>query len=373
MMDLNIWRLKGFQAHRERLGGTKPHRPHNTTREPTQLALAARVAAPAPNKPSAPAADPVVHAMGDLATEQLALPGAPVGPGGASIAIMPPALPTKRPPTHRRRPSCEEAPDARRPPPIPPPRGLRPGSGGDGKKALPEARQRAEDHRATHQAADCAVNPMLHIASTGYGMRVEYGVPAPTCDEVAVGQPERRDLRASIDGMCVLSCTNGAVQWCRASADSPQSASSVDPYSELGVCTEASDAEIRRGYLELARDCQPSRGDTEVEAAGRAQQLELLSGCFTILTSPLLREQFDRGEFELTRLADDRKDELDTDWWEDCEGGDADDVEQPSSAEREPEWAREIYEWTARWKEAHFAHTGVAPPRVRVPSPEQVR
>ena len=284
----------------------------------------------------------------------------------APLAIMPPALPTKRPPTHRRRPSCEEAPDVRRPPPIPPPRGSRPGSGGDAKKD--------REDRATHSAAAAvAVDPMLQLASTGYGMRVEYGVPAPTCDEVAVGQPERRDLRASIDGMCVLSCTNGAVQWCRASAQTSHSASAVDPYNELGVCADASDAVIRRGYLELARDCQPCRGDTEAEAEGRAQQLELLSGCFTILTSPLLREQFDRGEFELTRLADERKDELDTDWWEDCEGGGgaADVVERPSSAD-EPEWAREIYEWTARWKEAHFSHTGVAPP-VRVRVPEQVQ
>jgi hypothetical protein len=214
-----------------------------------------------------------------------------------------------------------------------------------------------------------ASDPMLHEASTGYGFRIEYGAPAAS-DEADAGRAQRRDVRAAIDGSCVLTSTNGVVQWCKRQPGNAagQSAGAVDPYRELGVHSDATDSELRRSYLELARDCQPHHQDAPPQAESRATHLELLSSCFTILTSPLLRAQYDRGEFELTRLADERKDELDTEWYDPACSGAADGT-QPA----EPEWAREIYEWTAKWKEAQFSHTGALPPPAvqRVPSPER--
>lgn len=208
-------------------------------------------------------------------------------------------------------------------------------------------------------------DPMLHVASTGYGFRVEYAA-GNTSEEP--DPAERLDVRSAIEASCVLSSTNGAVQWCkRQSGDT--SAHAVDPYRNLRVQPDASDQELRQAYLELARDCQPRCQDSPAEAETRAGHLELLSSCFTILTSPLLRAQFDRGEFELTRLADERKDDLDTEWYDPCCGCEAEGVECTESES----WAREIYEWTSKWKEAQFSHAGVLPPPTvrRVPSPER--
>jgi hypothetical protein len=275
-------------------------------------------------------------------------------------------------PRRRRRPSCE-ADDSRKPPPLPPPRGSR-RSAGTRPEAAREARQhgagaeRAERESGAEGAAAPGRNPMLHVASTGYGFRVEYAA-GNTSDEADACQAQRRDVRSAIDASCVLTSTNGAVQWCKC-RPGDTSAHAVDPYRELGVRPDASDPELRQAYLELARDCQPRYQDSSSEAESRAAHLELLSSCFTILTSPLLRSQFDRGEFELTRLADERKDELDTEWYDPLCGG-ATDGGVGESTDSES-WAREIYEWTSKWKEAQFSHTGVLPPpTVRRVSPER--
>ena len=207
---------------------------------------------------------------------------------------------------------------------------------------------------------------MLHVASTGYGFRVEYAAKN-TRDEAEPCRAERLDVRLAIDASCVLASTNGAVQWCKRHSHDA-AAHAVDPYRVLGVHMDASDQELRRAYLERARDCQPRHHDSS-EAESRAAHLELLSSCFIILTSPLLRAQFDRGDFELTRLADERKDELDTEWFDPSCDGSSDGAECTDSES----WAREMYEWTAKWKEAQFSHTGVLPPPTvrRVPSPER--
>lgn len=276
-------------------------------------------------------------------------------------------------PRHRRRPSCE-ADDSRKPPPLPPPRGSRRSAGIRPAAAAREARQhgaspkRAERGSAAEGATVSGRDPMLHVASTGYGFRVEYAA-GNSSDEADACHAERRDVRSAIDASCVLTSTNGALQWCKC-RPGDASAHAVDPYREFGLRPDASDPELRQAYLELARDCQPRYQDSPSEAESRAAHLELLSSCFTILTSPLLRAQFDRGEFELTRLADERKDELDTEWYDPSCGGATDGGEGESTDS--DSWAREIYEWTSKWKEAQFSHTGVLPPpTVRRASPER--
>ena len=96
---------------------------------------------------------------------------------------------------------------------------------------------------------------MLHLASTGYGFRVEYSA-GKTADEADTCRAERRDVRSAIDASCVLTTTKGVVQWCKRQPDHA-SPHAVDPYRALGVHPDASDQELRQAYLELARDCSP--------------------------------------------------------------------------------------------------------------------
>ncbi len=70
---------------------------------------------------------------------------------------------------------------------------------------------------------------------------------------------------------------------------------SDDPYSVLGVSKEASDAEIKKAYRRIARDCHPDLkpGDTEAEAKFKAA-----AAAYDLLKDPEKRKQYDNGEID---------------------------------------------------------------------------
>ncbi|WP_170355446.1 DnaJ C-terminal domain-containing protein [Ruegeria lacuscaerulensis] len=70
---------------------------------------------------------------------------------------------------------------------------------------------------------------------------------------------------------------------------------SDDPYSALGVTKDASDAEIKKAYRRIAKDCHPDLkpGDAEAEAKFKAA-----AAAYDLLKDPEKRAQFDRGEID---------------------------------------------------------------------------
>lgn len=70
---------------------------------------------------------------------------------------------------------------------------------------------------------------------------------------------------------------------------------SDDPYSALGVTKDASDAEIKKAYRRIAKDCHPDLkpGDAEAEAKFKAA-----AAAYDLLKDPEKRAQYDRGEID---------------------------------------------------------------------------
>ena len=216
----------------------------------------------------------------------------------------------------------------------------------------------------------------LHMAGTGLGARVEFGA-----------QP------VAIAGGRVLSSTKGAIQWqyvgprdAEGLGDlhglqlEPESEMvgehAIDPYSTLGVPVDSPAPEIRARYLQLARQCEPSTGDSDAAAAAtsaKVSEFELLSGCYTILSDPFLRAQYDRGEHQLTTsshylpwAAPAHAGTTHTAGGSAVARGAADDAPQsPGAAEQEIEppgqWARDVYHWTRWWRSESDSSSGNEP------------
>jgi len=70
---------------------------------------------------------------------------------------------------------------------------------------------------------------------------------------------------------------------------------SDDPYSVLGVAKDASDAEIKKAYRRIAKDCHPDLkpGDAEAEAKFKAA-----AAAYDLLKNPEKRAQYDNGEID---------------------------------------------------------------------------
>ncbi len=70
---------------------------------------------------------------------------------------------------------------------------------------------------------------------------------------------------------------------------------SDDPYTVLGVAKDASDAEIKKAYRRIAKDCHPDLkpGDAEAEAKFKAA-----AAAYDLLKDPEKRAQYDRGEID---------------------------------------------------------------------------
>lgn len=70
---------------------------------------------------------------------------------------------------------------------------------------------------------------------------------------------------------------------------------SNDPYSVLGVAKDASDAEIKKAYRRIAKECHPDLkpGDAEAEAKFKAA-----AAAYDLLKDPGKRAQYDRGEID---------------------------------------------------------------------------
>lgn len=70
---------------------------------------------------------------------------------------------------------------------------------------------------------------------------------------------------------------------------------SDDPYSVLGVSKDASDAEIKKAYRRIAKDCHPDLkpGDAEAEAKFKAA-----AAAYDLLKDPEKRKQYDNGEID---------------------------------------------------------------------------
>ncbi|MFY2823064.1 DnaJ C-terminal domain-containing protein [Ruegeria sp. MALMAid1280] len=70
---------------------------------------------------------------------------------------------------------------------------------------------------------------------------------------------------------------------------------SDDPYSALGVSKDASDAEIKKAYRRIAKECHPDLkpGDAEAEARFKAA-----AAAYDLLKDPEKRGQYDRGEID---------------------------------------------------------------------------
>ncbi|WP_306120887.1 MULTISPECIES: DnaJ C-terminal domain-containing protein [unclassified Roseitalea] len=68
-----------------------------------------------------------------------------------------------------------------------------------------------------------------------------------------------------------------------------------DPYSVLGVARDASDADIRKAYRELAKKLHPDLhpGDTAAE-----ERFKAVSAAYHLLGDPERRARFDRGEID---------------------------------------------------------------------------
>lgn len=70
---------------------------------------------------------------------------------------------------------------------------------------------------------------------------------------------------------------------------------SDDPYSVLGVPKDASDADIKKAYRRIAKDCHPDLkpGDAEAEAKFKAA-----AAAYDLLKDPETRARFDKGEID---------------------------------------------------------------------------
>ena len=70
---------------------------------------------------------------------------------------------------------------------------------------------------------------------------------------------------------------------------------SDDPYSVLGVAKDASDAEIKKAYRRIAKECHPDLkpGDAEAEAKFKAA-----AAAYDLLKDPETRAKYDNGEID---------------------------------------------------------------------------
>ncbi len=70
---------------------------------------------------------------------------------------------------------------------------------------------------------------------------------------------------------------------------------SDDPYSALGVTKDASEAQIKKAYRRIAKECHPDLkpGDAEAEAKFKAA-----AAAYDLLKDPEKRGQYDRGEID---------------------------------------------------------------------------
>ncbi len=70
---------------------------------------------------------------------------------------------------------------------------------------------------------------------------------------------------------------------------------SDDPYSALGVAKDASEAQIKKAYRRIAKECHPDLkpGDAEAEAKFKAA-----AAAYDLLKDPEKRGQYDRGEID---------------------------------------------------------------------------
>ncbi|MGH7088666.1 MAG: DnaJ domain-containing protein, partial [Stellaceae bacterium] len=68
-----------------------------------------------------------------------------------------------------------------------------------------------------------------------------------------------------------------------------------DPYSTLGLGRGASDEEIKRAYRRLAKRLHP---DLNPGRRGAEQQFREASEAYTLLSDPVKRRRFDRGEID---------------------------------------------------------------------------
>lgn len=70
---------------------------------------------------------------------------------------------------------------------------------------------------------------------------------------------------------------------------------STDPYAALGVSKTASDAEIKKAYRRIARECHPDLKPDDAEAEAR---FKAASAAYDLLKDPEQRARFDRGEID---------------------------------------------------------------------------
>ncbi len=66
-----------------------------------------------------------------------------------------------------------------------------------------------------------------------------------------------------------------------------------DPYTVLGLARSASDADIKKAFRRLAKDNHPDRNANDARAGERFKEA---SAAYEILSDPVTRGQFDRGE-----------------------------------------------------------------------------
>ena len=66
-----------------------------------------------------------------------------------------------------------------------------------------------------------------------------------------------------------------------------------DPYRELGVAADASDATIKRRWRELARDHHPDRAETPRDAADLTRRMARINAAYDLLRDPERRDGYD--------------------------------------------------------------------------------
>jgi len=72
---------------------------------------------------------------------------------------------------------------------------------------------------------------------------------------------------------------------------------STDPYTTLGVKKTASNAEIKKAYRKIARNCHPDLNPEDKKAEAR---FKAASAAYDLLKDPETRARFDRGEIDAT-------------------------------------------------------------------------